>query len=166
MIAEYERAQTRERSRRGKRFKARQGSPSVLSGAPYGYRYVKRRDGMEARYEILAREEAVVRQVTVCPVMWEGAGAQSPAPSTLAPANQLQIQALCPKLSWENRRIESPYKTFNVCWDNPLKQKKRNPMIKRYQCSPITTSKRNRRRYCQYLLRRASFNPHICLGPI
>ena len=63
MIAEYERAQITERSRRGKRYKARQGSPSVLSGAPYGYRYVKRSEGEEARYEILAQEAAVVRQV-------------------------------------------------------------------------------------------------------
>ena len=63
MIAEYERAQIMERSRRGKRYKARQGSPSVLSGAPYGYRYVKRSEGTEARYEVLAREAEVVRQV-------------------------------------------------------------------------------------------------------
>ena len=63
MIAEYERAQITERSRRGKRYKARQGSPSVLSGAPYGYRYVKRSEGEEARYEILGQEAAVVRQV-------------------------------------------------------------------------------------------------------
>jgi site-specific DNA recombinase len=38
MIAEYERAQILERSRRGKRYRARQGQVSVLSGAPYGYR--------------------------------------------------------------------------------------------------------------------------------
>ena len=63
MIAEYERAQIAERSRRGKRYKARNGSPSVLSGAPYGYRYVKRSEGVEARYEVLAGEAAVVRQV-------------------------------------------------------------------------------------------------------
>ena len=63
MIAEYERAQITERSRRGKRYKARQGSPSVLSRAPYGYRYVKRSEATEARYEILAPEAAVVRQV-------------------------------------------------------------------------------------------------------
>ena len=63
MIAEYERAQIAERSRRGKRHKARSGSPSVLSGAPYGYRYVKRSEGAEARYEVLAGEAAVVRQV-------------------------------------------------------------------------------------------------------
>src|SRR5262249_5192996 len=42
MIAEYERAQILERSRRGKRHRARQGQISVLSGAPYGYRYVRK----------------------------------------------------------------------------------------------------------------------------
>ena len=42
MIAEYERAQMLERSRRGKRHRARQGEVSVLSGAPYGYRYLRR----------------------------------------------------------------------------------------------------------------------------
>ena len=36
MIAEYERAQILERSRRGKRHRARQGQVSVLSGAPFG----------------------------------------------------------------------------------------------------------------------------------
>ena len=40
MIAEYERAKILERSRRGKRHKAQVGSVSVLSGAPYGYRYI------------------------------------------------------------------------------------------------------------------------------
>ena len=40
MIAEYERAQILERSRRGKRHRARSGEVSVMSGAPYGYRYV------------------------------------------------------------------------------------------------------------------------------
>jgi site-specific DNA recombinase len=36
MIAEYERAQIAERSRRGKRRRAQQGSVNVLSGAPFG----------------------------------------------------------------------------------------------------------------------------------
>ena len=40
MMAEYERAKIAERSRRGKRHAARGGSVNVLSGAPYGYRYV------------------------------------------------------------------------------------------------------------------------------
>jgi len=61
MIAEYERAQIVERSRRGKRHRARQGSVNVLSGAPYGYRYVKKTDGQASYYEILDEEAAVVR---------------------------------------------------------------------------------------------------------
>ena len=63
MIAEYERAQIAERSRRGKRHKARQGVVSVLSGAPYGYRYVKSSDSSEAYYEVIEAEAQVVRLV-------------------------------------------------------------------------------------------------------
>jgi site-specific DNA recombinase len=64
MVAEYERAKILERSRRGKRHAARQGAVSVLSGAPYGYRYVgKREGGGIARYEIDAEEAQVVRRV-------------------------------------------------------------------------------------------------------
>ena len=44
MIAEYERAMNVERSRRGKRHRARQGSVNVLCGAPHGYRYVRKSD--------------------------------------------------------------------------------------------------------------------------
>ena len=47
MIAEYERAQIAERTRRGKLHRARAGSQAVLSGAPYGYRYVKKSEHME-----------------------------------------------------------------------------------------------------------------------
>jgi site-specific DNA recombinase len=63
MIAEYERAQIAERSRRGKRHRAHQGSINVLSGAPYGYRYVKKSDTTAAYYEVVESEAAVVRQV-------------------------------------------------------------------------------------------------------
>jgi site-specific DNA recombinase len=63
MIAEYERAQIAERSRRGKRHRAQQGSINVLSGAPYGYRYVKKSDTTAAYYEVLESEAAVVRLV-------------------------------------------------------------------------------------------------------
>jgi site-specific DNA recombinase len=63
MIAEYERAQILERSRRGKRHRARQGQVSVLSGAPYGYRYHKKTDHRAAYYEIIEPEAAVVRLV-------------------------------------------------------------------------------------------------------
>jgi len=63
MIAEYERAQIAERSRRGRRYKAQQGVVSVLSGAPYGYRYVKKSDSAEAYYEVIEAEAQVVRMV-------------------------------------------------------------------------------------------------------
>ena len=63
MIAEYEKAQISERTRRGKRHRARCGVVNVLSGAPYGYRYVRKADGVLARYEVLEPEAAVVREV-------------------------------------------------------------------------------------------------------
>ena len=64
MIAEYERAKILERSRRGKRHAAQIGAVSVLSGAPYGYRYVSKREGDgEARFDVVLEEARVVRQV-------------------------------------------------------------------------------------------------------
>jgi site-specific DNA recombinase len=63
MIAEYERAQIAERSRRGKRHRAQQGSINVLSGAPYGYRYVKKTDSSAAYYEVVESEAEVVRLI-------------------------------------------------------------------------------------------------------
>src|SRR4029450_12320279 len=63
MIAEYERAQILERSRRGKRHRAKQGEVSVLSGAPYGYRYVRKTDERSAYYEVDEAQAEVVRQV-------------------------------------------------------------------------------------------------------
>ena len=64
MIAEYERAQMLERSRRGKRYKAQKGSVNVLSGAPFGYRYITVLEGGgEARYEVIDEQAAVVRKI-------------------------------------------------------------------------------------------------------
>src|SRR6201988_1191394 len=63
MIAEYERAQILERSRRGKRHRARAGEISVMSNAPYGYRYIRKTDEAPARYQIDAAEAEVVRLV-------------------------------------------------------------------------------------------------------
>jgi site-specific DNA recombinase len=64
MIAEYERAKILERTRRGRRFGARQGRISVLGCAPYGYRYVSKHDGDgEARYDPVLDEARVVREV-------------------------------------------------------------------------------------------------------
>ncbi len=63
MIAEYERAQIAERTRRGKAHRARAGSVNVLGGAPYGYRYIRRSDESDARYEIAPKQAAVVRSL-------------------------------------------------------------------------------------------------------
>src|SRR3954451_15345755 len=60
MIAEYERAQIAERTRRGKLHRARGGSVAVMSGAPYGYRYVKRSEHMEGLWEIDESQAQVV----------------------------------------------------------------------------------------------------------
>ncbi len=66
MIAEYERAQILERSRRGKLHRARQGQVGVLSGAPYGYLYIKKNDQEPACYQIIESEAEVVRLVYDC----------------------------------------------------------------------------------------------------
>jgi site-specific DNA recombinase len=63
MIAEYERAQILERSRRGKRHRAHAGEGSVRSGAPYGYRYIRKSDEAPAAYLIDEAEARVVRRI-------------------------------------------------------------------------------------------------------
>jgi site-specific DNA recombinase len=63
MIAEYERAQIAERMRRGRLHRARQGSQAVLAGAPYGYRYIRKSEHVDAYYEVDEAEAQVVREV-------------------------------------------------------------------------------------------------------
>jgi site-specific DNA recombinase len=63
VIAEYERAQILERSRRGKRHRAQAGEISVLSGAPYGYRYIRKADQAPASYAVIDAEARVVQRV-------------------------------------------------------------------------------------------------------
>jgi len=63
MISEYERAQIAERTRRGKRYRAKTGLINVLSGAPYGFRYVKKTETSASYYEIIEQEAEVVRKV-------------------------------------------------------------------------------------------------------
>jgi site-specific DNA recombinase len=53
MFAEYEKAQILERYRRGKTHRAQTGSINVLSGAPFGYRYVRKNEHTGAAYEII-----------------------------------------------------------------------------------------------------------------
>jgi site-specific DNA recombinase len=63
MFAEYEKAQILERYRRGKAHRARTGSVNVLSGAPFGYRYVRKNDHAGAGYEIVEHEAALVAEL-------------------------------------------------------------------------------------------------------
>ena len=63
MIAEYERAQIRERTRRGKLHRARTGHQAVMSGAPYGYRFVRKTDITDGYWEIVDSEAQVVREI-------------------------------------------------------------------------------------------------------
>ena len=64
MFAEYERAKVLERSRRAKRHRAQTGAVSVLSRAPYGYRYITREaGGGMARYDIDEDAARIVRQI-------------------------------------------------------------------------------------------------------
>jgi site-specific DNA recombinase len=64
MIAEFERAKILERTRRGRRFAAQQGKVSALSHAPFGYRYVSKREaGGAARYEVIKEQADLVREM-------------------------------------------------------------------------------------------------------
>jgi len=63
MIAEYEKAQISERTRRGKRHRAQAGLVNALTGAPFGYRYVRKAEGLPARYEVVEHEAAIVREI-------------------------------------------------------------------------------------------------------
>ncbi len=63
MFAEYEKAQILERYRRGKTHRAKTGSINVLSGAPFGYRYVRKNTHTGAGYQIVEHEAALVAEL-------------------------------------------------------------------------------------------------------
>src|ERR1700721_1232794 len=64
IVSEYQRAKIMERSRRGKKHAAQSGSLNVMSGAPFGYRYVSVREGEgQARFEPVAEQARVVQQI-------------------------------------------------------------------------------------------------------
>ena len=97
MIAEYERAKILERSRRGKLHAARRGSVNVLSGAPYGYRYISCQDGSgQASYEIVLEQARIVRQI----FEWIG-------------RDRLSIGEVCRRLQKQG----IPTKTGKAYWD-------------------------------------------------
>jgi site-specific DNA recombinase len=97
MIAEYERAKILERSRRGKRHAAQTDQVSVLSGAPYGYRYITKDEGSgQARYEIVAEEARMVRKI----FEWMG-------------IERVSIGEICRRLRQEGVRT----RTGKITWD-------------------------------------------------
>ena len=100
MIAEYERAQIAERSRRGKRHKAQQGVVNVFSAAPYGYRYVRKSDTCAAYYEVLEAEAKVVRLVFET---YTQQGVSINAVARLL--NERQIPTRTAKTQWERSTI-------------------------------------------------------------
>jgi site-specific DNA recombinase len=64
-FAEFERAMIRDRTRRGRRFKAQERQLVVGNIPPYGFRYVKkdREHGIEGHYAVNPEEAAVVRMI-------------------------------------------------------------------------------------------------------
>jgi site-specific DNA recombinase len=100
MVAEYERAKILERSRRGKRHAAHVGNVTVMSGAPYGYRYVsKHQGGGSARYDMIEEEARIVRQVFT----WIG-------------QERLRIGEVCRRL----QRAEERTRTGRTQWDRSV----------------------------------------------
>jgi site-specific DNA recombinase len=100
MVAEYERAKILERSRRGKRHAAHVGNVTVMSGAPYGYRYVSKHEGGgSARYDILEEEARVVRQI----FLWIG-------------QERLSIGEVCRRL----QRTAERTRTGRTQWDRSV----------------------------------------------
>ncbi len=100
MIAEYERAQIAERTRRGKRHKAQQGLVNVLSGAPYGYRYIKKSDHADAYYEVHEAEAEIVR------MMFDAYTRQGLGVSAIARLlNERRIPTRTPTSRWERSTV-------------------------------------------------------------
>ena len=63
IFAEYEKAQLAERYRRGKAQPDQRRVGELLSGAPFGYRYVRKTDLAGAAYEIVEHEAALVAEM-------------------------------------------------------------------------------------------------------
>jgi site-specific DNA recombinase len=100
MIAEYERAQIAERTRRGKRHKAQQGLVNVLSGAPYGYRYIKKSDHADGYYEVNETESEIVR------TMFDAYTQQGLSINAIARLlNERQIPTRTAKTRWERSTV-------------------------------------------------------------
>jgi site-specific DNA recombinase len=100
MIAEYERAQIMERTRRGKRHRAQQGLVNVLSGAPYGYRYIRKSENADAYFEVSEAEAEIVR------VMFDAYTQQGLSINAIAKLlNERQIPTRTATTRWERSTV-------------------------------------------------------------
>ena len=63
IFAEYEREKISERCRRGRNYKARQGSLSVLPSAPFGYDYISKSKSEKSEYKINENNSKVVKNI-------------------------------------------------------------------------------------------------------
>jgi site-specific DNA recombinase len=63
VFAEYERAQIAERCRRGRLYRAKQGSVSVMPQPSFGYDYIKKTETTLAQYIINNRDAAIVKEI-------------------------------------------------------------------------------------------------------
>jgi len=138
MIAEYERAQIAERSRRGKRYRAKSGSVNVLSGAPYGYRYIKKSEASAAYYEIIEGEADVVRDV----YRWYTEGAWSMG-DIYRKLNALGITTRRGKSTWDRSTVWAML---------------RNPAYKGTACFG-KTERTERKKVTRSLRKRGGFSP-------
>ena len=100
MIAEYERAQILERSRRGKRHRAHSGEISVMSNAPYGYRYIRKTDEAPAAYIVMKPRPVWCGACMRCIPWRDSASARSPAGSTLKASRLARLSA-----RWERSTV-------------------------------------------------------------
>jgi site-specific DNA recombinase len=146
MIAEYERAQIAERSRRGKRHRAKSGSISVLSGAPYGYRYVKKSETSAAYYDIIEGEAAIVRDV----YRWYTEEALSLG-EIYRRLNALGIPTRYGKSTWDRSTVwgmlRNPAYKGTACFgktEQAERKKVTRPLRKRGGFSPRNSSSRER----------------------
>jgi site-specific DNA recombinase len=149
MIAEYERAQIAERTRRGKRYRAKTGLINVLSGAPYGYRYVKKTETTASYYEIIESEAEVVRKVFEC---YTEAGLSINAIAQWL--NDHEIPTRKQKSRWERSTIwamlRNPAYTGKACFgktESAPRQRITRPLRQRGGFSPRCRSNRERPRH-------------------
>jgi site-specific DNA recombinase len=143
MFAEYERARIVERGRRGKRHRAQAGAVSVLGRAPYGYRYVGRREAGDdmARFEVVEGEAAVVRRIfgwvgeeraslaVVCQRLFE---AGVPSPTGDARWKRSTISALLANPAYAGRARFGRFAT--APWRPPLRPPRGRGPIPKHPC--------------------------------